>query len=85
MLPRSVKIFRCTYLLISFHWNPEIITFTNCITVDRAKYVRGVIFDGESFPSAALLHDRRFYHDRSDLYRRYVLWSSDQADDDHEE
>lgn len=86
MLPRSVEN-TSLYMSINFffHWNRGIITFIYYITVDRAKYVRGVILDGESFPSAPLLHDRRFYHDRSDLHRRYVLWSSDQADDDYEE
>lgn len=64
--------------------NREIITFTYR-TVDRAKHVRGVILYGESFPSAALLHDRRFYRDRDDLHHRFVLRSSDQTDDDHEE
>lgn len=65
--------------------NRRIIIFTCRITVDCAKYIRGIILDSESFPSAALLPDRRFYHDWSDLHRRYVLRPSDQADDDHEE
>jgi len=55
------------------------------ITVDRAKYVRGVILDGESFSSATLLHDRRFYYDRNNFHCRYVLRPRDQADNDYEE
>lgn len=45
--------------------------------VDRAKYYRGALLDGKSFPSAALFHDHWIYPNRDHLYHGFVLRPSD--------